>query len=186
MRKAIDPLLTLIAKLREKTEYFSDFQADVIDELGADAKPLLDALMKWDESKYPHPWKEEIETLTTKLKEKEAKIVERETADFIANERSELKKKYKLSDEKVGKVEEFAVKHFEETQQFLTLDQAYVMLDYPAKVEAAKKGKNNEPAPKTPPNVPPKGTAGAREIKDTSPADSYQNIKADGFKLFTE
>lgn len=166
MRKAIEPVIGLVKKLKEDGALASDIRDELVDRLGDEAAGLIDAALTFDEANHPNPFKEELET--TRRERDEARA-ERDAERAISAELKELRKNYKLTESQADKVLEFATKKFEETKQALTLDDAYRLMEF-------EKLKAKSEAPKVP-STPGGHSPGARTI--THAATSFDDIKVE-------
>jgi len=182
-RKAVEPLVTLINKLRgtEKEAFVEMICESFMDDpdLGEDAVKSLKDALKFDPEKYEHPFKKELAEERAKREQLEA---EKEANRLITEESDVLKKNYKLSDKKVKDVIAFAVKKYEDTSQAISLEDAYKLVEY----EDLKKKSQEPPPPPKVPTVPPKGQ-GAKEFTEEPPKgikQKYAEVNLSGVNLF--
>jgi len=167
LRKAVEPVVQLVQKLREKGEVAQNIREDLMEEFGDEIAPIVDAALAFDPEKHPNPYEKDLEA-------KDRRIAELESDEILRKEKDALTGKYKLKPAAVEEVVQYAVKYYEETGAALGLEEAYKLWDYD---ELAKKRTGTPPPPVV------KGN-GAREIKKKAPVPkTYANIDLSEYKL---
>jgi len=162
MRKAVEPVVQLIDKLKGNAETVQEIKEILSEVLGEEAKSIIDSAFNFDSNEHLNPFKKELnEALDENAELKGEKAVN--------NALNELATKHKLSDTKKKEVNDFWLKKFEETGEILEFEDAYKLMDY----EYQKK-KAEEKKPPVPPKVPEK-KAGAKTI-ESKPPESYEDI----------
>ncbi len=137
LHKSIQPVIELINKLREDTDLFIEIKEAVVEKFGDEVKPIFDAAFKFDVDKHPNPYKTELETEQQKTRELQSEIV-------LSKEKVTLKELHKLKNSQVDEVYDFAVDKYNETGTFLSLEDAYKLMDYDVQVKKA--GETKKPA----------------------------------------
>ena len=137
-RRAVEPLVQLVEKIKESGEFSESLKEAIEDELGKEAGQLFDQSLQMDNKDLPNPFESELQEARDKLANMEA---ERQ----IDQSMTQLRSSYKLTDQQAQDVLDFAVKNFEETNRVLTLEEAYKVMNF-------DKAPASEPKPK--PSVP--------------------------------
>lgn len=139
-RRAIEPMVQLIAKLKESEEFSETIIEAVEDELGKDVGQLLKQSLEGDIDGIPNP-------LADELKEANDKLAQMEAQRALDASMAELKSTYELSDEDAQKVLDFAIEKHEKDGRLLTLDEAYKVMNF-------DQPKPKEEKPKKKPSIP--------------------------------
>ena len=163
-RRAVEPLVQLVDKLKESEEFSETLKEAIEDELGKEAGQLYEQSLQMDNKDLPNPYESELTEAREKL---EAMESERE----LERSMSELRSTYKLNDKQVQEVLDFAVSNFEKTDRVLTLDEAYKVMNF-----------NKAPEPKPKPSVPVnvKKNVGMKGDAQKKPS-SYEDIDVASF-----
>jgi hypothetical protein len=180
-RKAIEPVLKFVEKLKADGEFLADIKESAVDRFGDEFAGIIDAAIQMDPEKVPNPFKDELAAAQRERddarKERDDLKSAKEAEAAISAEMKTLRETHKLSEKQAGEVLEFATKKFEETGQAVSLEDAWKLMDYENQVKKAE-------AAKTPKihRTPDAGT-GAKDIKNKN-AGTFDEIKMDGYKLF--
>lgn len=177
-RKAIEPLVQLISRVKGNDEFKNVLGDAIEDELGEDARKEFDNAMEFDAEKSINPHKEELDKVTSELE-----AIRAEKA--IEEAKAELKTANKLKKAEVDQVYEHALDVYEKTGRILTLEEAYkqtpIYEDRIKQKVLKEAGLNKKPKPpKT-----TKKSRGATEINEKSQKiTDYEQISAEGWGLF--
>jgi len=160
-RKAIEPLVQLINRVKGNDDFRNVLGDAIEDELGEDARKEFDNAMEFDAEKSINPHKEELDKVKTELE-----AIRAEKA--IEEAKAELKTAYKLKKAEVNQVYEHALDVYEQTGRILTLEEAYkqtpIYEDRIKQKVLKEAGLNKKPKPpKT-----TKKSRGATEINEKS------------------
>lgn len=170
-RKAVDPLVQIISKLKDKGENLEDIKETLVDVLGEEMRSDIDDAFAFDAKKYEHPDATELKATKEELEQNKSK-------EILTEEKRLLKENNKLTDSEVEEVYDFAIKKFEETDQAISLEDAYKLKSY----EALKKKAEGKKKPEIP-GVPSK-KQGAKDIKKKEVIEKFEDIDVTDFKLF--
>ena len=141
-RRAVEPLVQLVEKIKE-SEDFSDTLIEAIeDELGKDAGQLFRQTLQMDNKDLPNPWESE-------LKEAQDKVAQMEAQNVLDQSMAELKSTYSLDDKQTQEVLDYAIERHEKDGRLLTLDEAYKVMNFDKPKEEVKA----RPKPSVPVNV---------------------------------
>ncbi len=169
-RKAVEPLVQIISKLKEEGKSPEDIKEAFIDVLGEEMRPVIDLAFDFDAEKYEHPD-------TTELNVVKKELAETKSDKIVNAEKDLLKENNKLTDSEVEEVHKFAIEKFIETDQAITLEDAYKLMNY----ESLKKKAENKEKPPIP-NVPSK-KQGAKDIKKEKVIEKFEDIDIKEFNL---
>lgn len=165
-RRAVEPLVQLVDKLKESEEFSETLKEAIEDELGKEAGQLYEQSLQMDNKDLPNPYESELTEAREKL---EAMESERE----LERSMSELRSTYKLNDKQVQEVLDFAVSNFEKTDRVLTLEEAYKVMNF---------NKAPAPEPKSKPSVPVNVKKNVGIKADTNKkASTYEDIDVVSF-----
>jgi len=139
-RRAIEPMVQLISKLKESEDFSEAIIEAVEDELGKDVGQLLKQTLEGDTDGIPNP-------LADELKEANDKLAQMEAQRALDASMAELKSTYELSDEDAQSVLDFAIDKHEKDGRLLTLEEAYKVMNF-------DKQKPKEETPKKKPSIP--------------------------------
>lgn len=138
-RRAVEPLVQLVEKIKESEDFSDTLMEAIEDELGKDAGQLFRQTLQMDNKDLPNPWEAELQQAQEQVAQMEAeKVLDQSIVD--------LRSQYSLSAEEADQVLEYAINTHENSGRLLTLDEAY-------KVMSFDKPKG-EPEPKPKPSVP--------------------------------
>jgi hypothetical protein len=141
-RRAVEPLVQLVEKIKE-SEDFSDTLIEAIeDELGKDAGQLFRQTLQMDNKDLPNPWESE-------LKEAQDKVAQMEAQNVLDQSMAELKSTYSLDNKQTQEVLDYAIERHEKDGRLLTLDEAYKVMNFDKPKEEVKA----KPKPSVPVNV---------------------------------
>jgi len=177
-RKAIEPLVQLISRVKGNDEFKNVLGDAIEDELGEEARKEFDNAMEFDAEKSINPYKDELDKVRTELEGIRAEKA-------IEEAKAELKSQYKLKKAEVNQVYEHALDVYEQTGRILTLEEAYkqtpIYEDRIKQKVLKEAGLNKKPKPpKT-----TKKSRGATEINEKSQKiTDYEQINAEGWGLF--
>ena len=130
-RRAVEPLVQLVEKIKE-SEDFSDTLIEAIeDELGKDAGQLFRQTLQMDNKDLPNPWESE-------LKEAQDKVAQMEAQNVLDQSMAELKSTYSLNDKQTQEVLDYAIERHEKDGRLLTLDEAYKVMNFDKPKEEVK------------------------------------------------
>ena len=139
-RRAVEPFVQLVEKIKE-SEDFSDTLIEAIeDELGKDAGQLFQQTLQMDNKDLPNPWEAELQQAQDKVAQMEAQQV-------LDQSMATLKSTYSLDDKQTQEVLDYAIEKHESDGRLLTLEEAYKVMNF-------DKPKMEEVQPKAKPSVP--------------------------------
>ena len=163
LRKAIDPMVKLVEKLKSKGETLDEIRNILTDEFGEDDAALINAAIEFDEEKYPHP-------LKTQITEKEERAAQLEAELALRDEKDALRRKHRIADSTVDKALEYAINYHKEHGVALDLEGAYKLM------------KADEKPPPPPP--PPPGPGAKNIAPESKPIPrTYADISLEGLTL---
>lgn len=139
-RRAVEPLVQLVSKLKESDDFIETMQEAIEDELGKEAGQLFTQSLQMDNKDLPNPWESE-------LKEAQDKVAQMEAQQVLDQSMANLKSEYSLKDEQVQQVLDYAIEKHEKDGRLLTLEEAYKVMNF-------DKPKAEEVQPKAKPSVP--------------------------------
>lgn len=138
-RRAVEPLVQLVEKIKESEDFSDTLMEAIEDELGKDAGQLFRQTLQMDNKDLPNPWEAELQQAQEQVAQMEAeKVLDQSIVD--------LRSQYSLSAEEADQVLEYAINTHENSGRLLTLDEAYKVMNFDK-----PKG---EPEPKPKPSVP--------------------------------
>tara|TARA_R100001510_G_scaffold38908_1_gene35298 strand:- start:9255 stop:10217 length:963 start_codon:yes stop_codon:yes gene_type:complete len=141
-RRAVEPLVQLVEKIKE-SEDFSDTLIEAIeDELGKDAGQLFRQTLQMDNKDLPNPWEAELQQAQEQVAQMEAEKV-------LDQSMAELKSTYSLNDKQTQEVLDYAIQKHEQDGRLLTLDEAYKVMNF----DKPKGEPESKPKPSVPVNV---------------------------------
>mgnify|MGYP003131995472 FL=1 len=165
-RRAVEPLVQLVDKLKESGEFSETLKEAIEDELGKEAGQLYEQSLQMDNKDLPNPYESELTEAREKLETIES---ERE----LERSMSQLRSTYELNDTQVQEVLDFAVSNFEKTDRVLTLEEAYKVMNF---------NKAPAPEPKPKPSVPVNVKKNVGIKADTNKkASTYEDIDVASF-----
>jgi len=141
-RRAVEPLVQLVEKIKE-SEDFSDTLVEAIeDELGKEAGQLFKQTLQMDNKDLPNPWESE-------LQEAQEKVAQMEAQQVLDQSMADLKSTYSLNDKQTQEVLDYAIEKHESDGRLLTLEEAYKVMNFDKPKEEVKA----KPKPSVPVNV---------------------------------
>lgn len=169
-RKALEPLVQLVQKLKDNGETVADIKTIVTDALGDESAQLVDYALKFDSSVYQHP----------EVAELREQLTQREANDFIRDELRELRDTHGLTQEQAEEVQAWAVDKFDKTKQAYSLEDSYMLMNFKTLEEKAKEQKKEIKQTKQQLTSVTKQSAGAKtfEQQQTVPT-RYKDIVYD-------
>jgi hypothetical protein len=142
-RRAVEPLVQLIGKLKENTEFSSNVREAIVDEYGEEAGQLYDQSLNMNSQDLPNPYQDELHQSQERVATLEAQIE-------LDNLMYDLRSKFSLSDEEIDTVLDYAVNHSKQYGRLLSPEEAYKIMNFD-KVQS--KPVEAKPKPSVPVNV---------------------------------
>ena len=167
-RRALEPLVQLVSKLKESDDFIETMQEAIEDELGKEAGQLFTQSLQMDNKDLPNPWESE-------LQEAQDKVAQMEAQQVLDQSMANLKSEYSLKDEQVQEVLDYAIERHEKDGRLLTLEEAYKVMNF-------DKPKMEEVQPKAKPSVPVnvQKNMGVKSDKQTK-INNYDDIDVASF-----
>jgi len=170
-RKSVEPMVQMVKMFNNNKDFTELLMDSIEDELGEEGKSLFENVLKADPG--VNPYKSQLEEV-----QHDRDIMQ---ADATLNKaKSELKSKFKLKDNKVNDVVDFAVKTHEETGRLISLEEAYKVLDYDT---LKAKSEKNKPKPPQLANKD-RGAAAIHTSDKKAGTANYDDVDISGFNLF--
>lgn len=142
-RRAVEPLVQLIDKVRDNQEFAETIQEAIEDELGKEAGQLFAQSLQMDNQDLPNPYQDQLQETQEQLANVQAEIE-------LDRSLNDLKSKFSLSDEDIDTVLDFAVNQQQQYDRLLTPEEAYKIMNFD-KVQS--KPVEAKPKPSVPVNV---------------------------------
>ena len=142
-RRAVEPLVQLIDKVRDNQEFAETIQEAIEDELGKEAGQLFAQSLKMDNQDLPNPYQDQLQETQEQLANVQAEIE-------LDRSLNDLRSKFSLSDEDIDTVLDFAVNQQQQYNRLLTPEEAYKIMNFD-KVQS--KPVEAKPKPSVPVNV---------------------------------
>ena len=142
-RRAVEPLVQLIDKVKSNQEFAETIQEAIEDELGKEAGQLFAQSLKMDNQDLPNPYQDQLQETQEQLANVQAEIE-------LDRSLNDLKSKFSLSDEDIDTVLDFAVNQQQQFNEVLTPEEAYKIMNFD-KVQS--KPVEAKPKPSVPVNV---------------------------------
>lgn len=178
-RKAVEPLVQLIERVKSN-EGVADILKEVLsDELDEDAVKLLDNSLAFDTEKVANPFKDELTSVQSELGQLKAEKV-------LNDAKSQLVKDHKLTVRQADKVAQEAFDIFEKSGRLLTLEEAYKQSElYSEKIkkQALKEAENKVDKKKPKPPKLAKKSRGASGNEKPEKTTDYKDIDISGYNL---
>jgi len=167
-RRAVEPLVQLVSKLKESDDFIETMQEAIEDELGKEAGQLFTQSLQMDNKDLPNPWESE-------LKEAQEQVAQMEAQQVLDQSMASLKSEYSLKEEQVQQVLDYAIEKHEKDGRLLTLEEAYKVMNF-------DKPKVEEVQPKVKPSVPVnvQKNMGVKSDKQTK-INNYDDIDVASF-----
>ena len=141
-RRAVEPLVQLVEKIKESEDFSDTLMEAIEDELGKDAGQLFRQTLQMDNKDLPNPWEAELQQAQEQVAQMEAeKVLDQSIVD--------LRSQYSLSAEEADQVLEYAINTHENSGRLLTLDEAYKVMNF----DKPKGEPESKPKPSVPVNV---------------------------------
>ena len=139
-RRAVEPLVQLVDKIKESEDFSDTLMEAIEDELGKEAGQLFKQSLQMDNKDLPNPYESE-------LTETREKLAQMEAQNALDQSIAELKTTYSLDDKQSQEVLDYAIQKHEKDGRLLTLDEAYKVMNF-------DKPNAKEVTPKPKPSVP--------------------------------
>jgi len=139
-RRAVEPLVQLVEKIKESEDFSETLVEAIEDELGKEAGQLFKQSLQMDNKDLPNPYESE-------LTETREKLAQMEAQNALDQSMAELKTTYSLDDKQSQEVLDYAIQKHEKDGRLLTLDEAYKVMNF-------DKPNAKEVTPKPKPSVP--------------------------------
>ena len=139
-RRAVEPLVQLVDKIKESEDFSDTLMEAIEDELGKEAGQLFRQSLQMDNKDLPNPYESE-------LTETREKLAQMEAQNALDQSMAELKTTYSLDDKQSQEVLDYAIQKHEQDGRLLTLDEAYKVMNF-------DKPNAKEVTPKQKPSVP--------------------------------
>ena len=130
-RRAVEPLVQLVEKIKESEDFSETLMEAIEDELGKDAGQLFKQTLQMDNKDLPNPWESE-------LQEAQDKVAQMEAQNVLDQSMAELKSTYSLNDKQTQEVLDYAIERHEKDGRLLTLDEAYKVMNFDKPKEEVK------------------------------------------------
>ena len=166
-RRAVEPLVQLIEKIKENGDFTETLQEAIEDEMGKEVGQLFQDSLTMENTELPNPYQDQ-------LLEAEERLATIEAERELDNSLAQLQNTFSLTSEQADDVLAFAIKVHEDTDRLLTLEEAYKVMNFD-KVKA-------EPVAEKPkPNVPVNITKNAGVKETASKPKTYADIDVASF-----
>ena len=166
-RRAVEPLVQFIEKIKENGDFTETLQEAIEDEMGKEVGQLFQDSLTMENTELPNPYQDQ-------LLEAEERLATIEAERELDNSLVKLQNTFSLSSEQADEVLSFAIKVHEDTDRLLTLEEAYKVMNFD-KVKA-------EPVAEKPkPNVPVNITKNAGVKETASKPKTYADIDVASF-----
>jgi len=142
-RRAVEPLVQLIGKVKDNQEFAETIQEAIEDELGKEAGQLFAQSLQMDNQDLPNPYQDQLQETQEQLANVQAEIE-------LDRSLNDLRSKFSLSDEDIDTVLDFAVNQQQQFNRLLTPEEAYKIMNFD-KVQS--KPVEAKPKPSVPVNV---------------------------------
>jgi len=167
-RRAVEPLVQLIDKVKDNQDFAETIQEAIEDELGKEAGQLFAQSLKMDNQDLPNPYQDQLQEAQEQLANVQAEVE-------LDRSLSDLRSKFSLKDEEIDKVLDFAVQQQQDYNKLLTPEEAYKIMNFD-KVQS--KPVEAKPKPSVPVNIKKNvGMKGDAQKK----ASSYEDIDVVSF-----
>jgi len=167
-RRAVEPLVQLIDKVKDNQDFAETIQEAIEDELGKEAGQLFAQSLKMDNQDLPNPYQDQLQEAQEQLANVQAEVE-------LDRSLSDLRSKFSLKDEEIDKVLDFAVQQQQDYNKLLTPEEAYKIMNFD-KVQS--KPVEAKPKPSVPVNIKKNvGMKGDAKQK----ASSYEDIDVASF-----
>ncbi len=167
-RRAVEPLVQLIDKVKDNQDFAETIQEAIEDELGKEAGQLFAQSLQMDNQDLPNPYQDQLQEAQEQLANVQAEVE-------LDRSLSDLRSKFSLKDEEIDKVLDFAVQQQQDYNKLLTPEEAYKIMNFD-KVQS--KPVEAKPKPSVPVNI--KKNVGMKgDVKQK--ASSYEDIDVASF-----
>jgi hypothetical protein len=167
-RRAVEPLVQLVDKIKESEDFSDTLMEAIEDELGKEAGQLFKQSLQMDNKDLPNPYESE-------LTETREKLAQMEAQNALDQSIAELKTTYSLDDKQSQEVLDYAIQKHEKDGRLLTLDEAYKVMNFDKPKGEVVQAK---PKPSVPVNV--QKNVGVKSDKQ-SKITSYDDIDVASF-----
>ena len=141
-RRAVEPLVQLVEKIKESEDFSDTLMEAIEDELGKEAGQLFKQSLQMDNKDLPNPHESE-------LAEARERVAQMEAQQVLDQSMAELKSTYSLNDKQTQEVLDYAIQKHEQEERLLTLEEAYKVMNFDKPKEEVKA----KPKPSVPVNV---------------------------------
>jgi len=141
-RRAVEPLVQLVEKIKESEDFSETLVEAIEDELGKEAGQLFKQSLQMDNKDLPNPYESE-------LTEAREKVAQMEAQQVLNQSMADLKSTYSLDDKQTQEVLDYAIQKHESDGRLLTLEEAYKVMNFDKPKEEVKA----KPKPSVPVNV---------------------------------
>ncbi len=167
-RRAVEPLVQLIDKVKDNQDFAETIQEAIEDELGKEAGQLFAQSLQMDNQDLPNPYQDQLQETQEQLANVQAEVE-------LDKSLNDLQSKFSLSSEEVDKVLDFAVQEQQNTSRLLTPEEAYKIMNFE---KMQSKPVEPKPKPSVPVNIKKNvGMKGDAKQK----ASSYEDIDVASF-----
>lgn len=141
-RRAVEPLVQLVEKIKESEDFSETLVEAIEDELGKEAGQLFKQSLQMDNKDLPNPHESE-------LAEARERVAQMEAQQVLDQSMADLKSTYSLNDKQTQEVLDYAIQKHESDGRLLTLEEAYKVMNFDKPKEEVKA----KPKPSVPVNV---------------------------------
>ena len=166
-RRAVEPLVQFIEKIKENGDFTETLQEAIEDEMGKEAGQLFQDSLGMENTELPNPYQDQ-------LLEAEERLATIEAERELDNSLVKLQNTFSLSSEQADEVLSFAIKVHEDTDRLLTLEEAYKVMNF-------DKAKAEPVVEKKKPSVPVNVTKNAGIKETSSKPKTYADIDVASF-----
>jgi hypothetical protein len=167
-RRAVEPLVQLVDKIKESEDFSDTLMEAIEDELGKEAGQLFKQSLQMDNKDLPNPYESQNKELMEKMDQMEAQ-------NALDQSMTDLKSTYSLDDKQSQEVLDYAIQKHEKDGRLLTLDEAYKVMNFDKPKGEVVQAK---PKPSVPVNV--QKNVGVKSDKQ-SKITSYDDIDVVSF-----
>jgi hypothetical protein len=122
-RRAVEPLVQLIDKVKDNQDFAETIQEAIEDELGKEAGQLFAQSLKMNNQDLPNPYQDQLQEAQEQLANVQAEVE-------LDRSLNELRSKFSLNDAEIDKVLDFAVQQQQDHNKLLTPEEAYKIMNF--------------------------------------------------------
>ena len=141
-RRAVEPMVQFLEKIKESEDFSETLVEAIEDELGKEAGQLFKQSLQMDNKDLPNPYESE-------LTEARERVAQMEAQQVLDQSMADLKSTYSLNDKQTQEVLDYAIQKHESDGRLLTLEEAYKVMNFDKPKEEVKA----KPKPSVPVNV---------------------------------